>query len=89
MRLSGWRRFVDAEPASFELLPEPDWSELSGPGRAVYDEARFDYHSEMITVATSTIRKVAHQGRLLTLLNRREVGARRLSPGKWCTADLH
>jgi len=31
----------------------------------------------MIIVATSTVRKVARQGRLLTLLNRREISARR------------
>lgn len=77
MTLGGWRRFVDAEPAVFELLPREAWQALTGPERTAYDETRFDFHSEMVTVATSTIRKVNHQGRLLTLLNRREVGARR------------
>ena len=75
--LLGWRRFVDAEPARFELLPEPQWAALSQADRLAYDEARFDYHSEMVVVATSTIRQVAQQGRLLTLLNRRESSARR------------
>jgi hypothetical protein len=75
--LQGWRRFVDAEPAQFELLPEPRWAALSPADRLAYDEARFDYHSEMVVVATSTIRQVAQQGRLLTLLNRRESSARR------------
>lgn len=38
---------------------------------------RIDYHSELQVVRTSTVKEVAHQGRLLTLLNRREHGARR------------
>ncbi|MEU3372933.1 TniB family NTP-binding protein [Streptomyces sp. NPDC006711] len=45
--------------------------------RTDYDEARTDYHSELQVVRTSTVKEVAHQGRLLTLLNRREHGARR------------
>lgn len=85
--LQGWRRFVDAEPARFELLPEPQWTALSPADRIAYDEARFDYHSEMVVVATSTIRQVAQQGRLLTLLNRRESSARRglIVSGAWTT----
>jgi len=77
MTLTGWRRFVDAPAARFELLPEERWAALAGPVKEAYDEARLNYHSEMIIVATSTIREVARQGRLLTLLNRREIGARR------------
>ena len=77
MTLTGWRRFVDAPAARFELLPEERWAALAGPDKEAYDEARLNYHSEMIIVATSTIREVARQGRLLTLLNRREIGARR------------
>ena len=77
MTLAGWRRFVDEEPASFELLPDGQWEALSGPDRLEYDEARISYHSEMIIVATSAVREVARQGRLLTLLNRREISARR------------
>jgi hypothetical protein len=71
----GWRRFVDAPAAHFELLPQERWEALAGPDKEAYDEARLSYHSEMIIVATSTIREVARQGRLLTLLNRREVSA--------------
>ena len=59
------------------MLPVKRWAALSGPGRAAYDEARLNYPSEMIIVATSTVREVARQGRLLTLLNRGEVSARR------------
>ena len=77
MTLTGWRRFVDAPPASFDLLPEKQWAALSAAGRQAYDEARLSYHSEMIIVATTAVREVARQGRLLTLLNRREISARR------------
>jgi hypothetical protein len=77
MTLAGWRQFVDAPPAGFDLLPDKRWAALDDAGRAAYDEARLNYHSEMIIVATSTVREVARQGRLLTLLNRREISARR------------
>jgi hypothetical protein len=77
MTLTGWRRFVDTPPASFDLLPDKRWTALSSQDREAYDEARLNYHSEMIIVATSTVREVARQGRLLTLLNRREISARR------------
>lgn len=85
--LQGWRRFVDAEPARFELLPEARWAALSPAERIAYDEARIDYHSEMVIVATSTVRQVAQQGRLLTMLNRRESSARRglIVSGAWTT----
>lgn len=77
MTLTGWRRFVDCPPASFELLEHAQWSQLSDADRDRYDDARINYHSEMVVVATSTVREVARQGRLLTLLNRREISARR------------
>ena len=31
-----------------------------------YDEARITHHAELVVVATSTVRQVAHQGRLLS-----------------------
>jgi hypothetical protein len=77
MTLTGWRQFVDAPPATFDLLPDKRWADLPAQDREAYDEARLNYHSEMIIVATSTVREVARQGRLLTLLNRREISARR------------
>ncbi|MFI2348706.1 TniB family NTP-binding protein [Streptomyces sp. NPDC019443] len=75
--LSGWRRFVEKDPASFDLAPPKHWESMDDEARADYDEARIDYHSELQVVRTSTVKEVAHQGRLLTLLNRREHGARR------------
>jgi hypothetical protein len=77
MTLTGWRRFVDSAPASFDLLAGGQWQALPGEQRGRYDEARINYHSELVVVATSTVREVARQGRLLTLLNRREISARR------------
>ena len=77
MTLTGWRRFVDSAPASFDLLAGEQWQGLSDEQRGRYDEARINYHSELVVVATSTVREVARQGRLLTMLNRREISARR------------
>jgi AAA domain len=77
MTLAGWRRFVGSAPASFDLLAAGQWRSLSGGQRSRYDEARISYHSELVVVATSTVREVARQGRLLTMLNRREISARR------------
>lgn len=75
--LDGWRRFVEKDPATFQLAPLKQWQAMADPERADYDETRIDYHSELQVVRTSTVKSVAHQGRLLTLLNRREQGARR------------
>ncbi len=77
MTLAGWRRFVDSAPASLDLLAGEPWQALSGEQRGRYDEARINYHSELVVVATSAVREVARQGRLLTMLNRREISARR------------
>src|SRR6185437_14489036 len=85
--LSGWRKFVDTAPARFELLPDAARAGLSPVSREAYDEARITYHSELVVVATSTLREVTRQGRLLTLLNRREISARRglIVSGPWAT----
>lgn len=75
--LTGWRRFVEKDAATFALASPASWEAMSDDARASYDEARIDYHSELQVVRTSTVKEVCHQGRLLTLLNRREHGARR------------
>ncbi len=75
--LTGWRRFVEKDPAAFHLSGPDQWKSMDDDQRADYDEARINYHSELQVVRTSTVKAVAHQGRLLTLLNRREEGARR------------
>ena len=85
--LSGWRCFVNAAPAMFDLLNQDEWATLAPADREVYDDARISYHSELVVVATSTLREVTRQGRLLTLLNRREISARRglIVSGPWAT----
>jgi hypothetical protein len=85
--LHGWRSFIDAPPAAFGLMAADAWAGLSSAGREAYDEARISYHSELVVVATSTLREVTRQGRLLTLLNRREISARRglIVSGPWAT----
>lgn len=87
LTLAGWRRFVDAEAPSFDLIPEQQWTALTETDRAAYDDARISYHSEMVTVATPLVRDVIRQGRLLMMLNRRERSARRgmIVSGPWTT----
>jgi Bacterial TniB protein len=75
--LEGWRRFVDADPPDCELLSQADWAGLSEDERVVYDEARIAHHAEFLVVTTSTIQEITNEGRLLTLMNQRENGARR------------
>ncbi len=75
--LEGWRRPAGQDPVVFGLLP---LQERPGPGpraRDEHDEGRVSYHSELITAETPAIRQVLHQGRLLTLMSRREISARR------------
>jgi hypothetical protein len=75
--LEGWRRFIDADPPEFMLLSEDDWRTLEPDERMHYNEARIAHHSELVVVTTSTIQQITNEGRLLTLLNQREIGARR------------
>lgn len=75
--LDGWRRFVNADPPSFTLIPDDDRDQLTDTQLRDYDEARIAYHAELVVVMTSTIHDITTEGRLLTLLNQREHGARR------------
>ncbi|MET8310707.1 ATP-binding protein [Micromonospora sp. NPDC005173] len=75
--VEGWHRFVEADPIDFALLPDNDWSALTEHERIVYDEARVAHHAELVVVTTSAIREINNEGRLLTLMNQREKGARR------------
>ena len=75
--MEGWRRFVDADPVEFELLSQDDWAALADGERVSYDEARIAHHAELAVVTTSTIQQIINEGRLLTLMNQRENGARR------------
>lgn len=75
--LEGWRRFIEADAPEFELLDDLTWSQLDDDARTRYNEARVAHHSELVVVTTSAIESITNQGRLLTLLNQREIGARR------------
>jgi len=75
--LEGWRRFVEADPSALALLPDGEWRALDDPGRAAYDEVRIAHHAELVVVTTSAIQEITGEGRLLTLMNQRENGARR------------
>jgi hypothetical protein len=75
--LEGWRRFVDSDQPEFTLLSENEWSALSENERVIYDEARIAHHAELMVVTTSAIQEITNEGRLLTLMNQRENGARR------------
>jgi hypothetical protein len=73
----GWRRFVDTEPSPPVLLDATPLSSLGAAQRAVYDEARIDYHAGVPLVNTPVIRQVISTSRLLIQLNRHQVSARR------------
>ena len=75
--LQGWRQFTATNTLAPELLPEPQWRALAEPDRLDYNEMRLDYHTRLAAVATSTLRRVVHTGRRLTLLNRHAISARR------------
>ncbi|MEV5986399.1 hypothetical protein AB0L85_15475 [Streptomyces sp. NPDC052051] len=70
--LAGWRHFVDRDAATFQLASARNWEVMGNRVRSSYNEQRIYYHSELQVVRTSTVNEVAHQGRLLTLFNRRE-----------------
>lgn len=72
----GWARWVDrAQPFPPEL--RNDWQQLLPPERAVYDDARLTYHSDMIVVNTPAIQDIIKTVRRLLVLNRQQVSARR------------
>ena len=75
--LEGWRRFVAADPSTTQLLEHDSWAALGEPARRDYDEARIAHHAELVVVMTSTIAQICEEGLLLTLMNQREIGARR------------
>ncbi|SCG72217.1 ATP-binding protein [Micromonospora inositola] len=74
--LRGWRRFVEAVPPHFELLPEAEWAALSEAVRPAYNKARFDYHCGRVVLATPTIQEIEEQVGL-SQLNHHDSIARR------------
>ncbi|MDH6112313.1 DNA transposition AAA+ family ATPase [Kitasatospora sp. MAP12-15] len=72
----GWRAFVDESPDSPPVIG-PGTIALSPAELLSYEEARIDYHSRLVIVATPTIRQVVTSGRKRIVLNRHQVSARR------------
>lgn len=62
--LEGWRRFVETDPATFELLPRDEWAVLPDDDRTAYNETRIAHHAELTVVTTSAIREISNEGRL-------------------------
>jgi len=73
----GWSRFVQHVPVSAPLLDRPALLALSEIERELYDEARAEHHTQLFVAKTPTVMEVIRTGRELTLLNRRQVSARR------------
>lgn len=73
----GWASFVNALPASLDLLPDQQWKELDTEEREDYDRQRFAHHARLVVVATPVVRQVVHTGRRLSLLNQGQISARR------------
>lgn len=71
----GWRAFVEERPEP--PPPLAPGTKLDAEELDSYQEARKDYHSSSVIIATPTIRKVVTTGRKRIVLNRHQVSARR------------
>jgi hypothetical protein len=76
----GWAAFVSrGRPEPPRLLPGADLARLDSAEREIYDEARQDYHSELLLVATPDIRQITTTGAKLIVNNRgKQLGRRGL-----------
>lgn len=76
----GWASFAEqANPEPPRLLPTADWQRLDTFERELYNEARLDYHSALVLVATPDIKKIIHTGAKLIVNNRgKQLGRRGL-----------
>lgn len=76
----GWASFAgQPNPEPPRLLPGEDRQRLDGLERELYNEARQDYHSALLLVATPDIRRVIHYGSKLVANNRgKQLGRRGL-----------
>ncbi|WP_426989215.1 TniB family NTP-binding protein [Pseudarthrobacter sp. Y6] len=85
--LQGWRSFVNSVPPTMDPPDTAALAAMSATEREHYDEQRISYHSELVIVETSTLRSITNQGRLLMMLNQREISARRglVVSGPWAS----
>jgi hypothetical protein len=64
----GWAAFVSrTRPEPPRLLAGSDLQRLTAVEREIYDEARQDYHSELLLVATPDIRQITTTGSKLII----------------------
>jgi hypothetical protein len=85
--LQGWRTFVTSVAPTIGMPDSAALTAMGASGREHYDEQRISYHSELVIVETSTVRSITNQGRLLMMLNQREISARRgmVVSGPWAS----
>jgi TniB protein len=76
----GWAAFVSrSQPDPPRLLTDGDLNRIDPLERKIYDEARMDYHSELLLVATPDIRQITTTGSKLIVNNRgKQLGRRGL-----------
>lgn len=77
---AGWHAFVSRSiPTPPTLLSKSDFARLDEVEREIYNDARRDYHSELLLVATPSIRKITNVGMKLITNNRgKQLGRRGL-----------
>jgi hypothetical protein len=77
----GWTSFAaQTPPEPPRLVPTQDWKRLDRLERELYNEARQDYHAQLLLVATPDIRRIIHHGSKLVINNRgKQLGRRGLS----------
>lgn len=85
--LQGWRSFVTSAAPTVDSPDTVALNAMSAAERELYDEQRISYHSELVIVETTTVRSITNQGRLLMMLNQREISARRglVVSGPWAS----
>ena len=75
--LEGWRAFLGHDPDPPVLLHAQARKQLPEEDRLAYEEQRMEYHVRLGVIQTPMLAKVLQTGRLLTMLNREAVSARR------------
>jgi hypothetical protein len=75
--LEGWRAFLRHDPVPPVLLTDQVRDKLPEQDRLAYDEQRLEYHIRLGVIQTPMLAEVLQAGRLLALLNREAVSARR------------
>ncbi|MCL2586013.1 MAG: AAA family ATPase [Streptosporangiales bacterium] len=75
--LEGWRAFLGHDPEPPQPMTAKARAMLAEDERLDYDEQRIDYHVRLGVIQTPMLAEVLRTGRLLAVLNREAVSARR------------